>query len=873
MNRGRLRVYLGAAPGVGKTFAMLEEGQRRAERGTDVVIGYVENHGRRKTSRAAEGLEVVPRRDIDYKGTRQEEMDLDSVLARRPAVVLVDELAHTNVPGSRHEKRWQDVQALREAGIEVITTVNIQHLESLNDVTESITGVRQRETVPDQVVRSADQIELVDMSPQALRRRMAHGNIYAADKVDAALTQYFREGNLTALRELALLWLADRVDEGLERYRDQHQIDATWATRERIVVPVSGGPESYTLMRRAARIASRVAGGEWRALYVARTDGLTGVTPATLASLREKAEQLGGTFHTVVSDHTVEGILDFARAENATQLVVGASRRGRVSALLRPGVSERVVAEAGDIDIHLVTHDYARHTTSRFGAPDRLSRRRRVVGYLMGILGPPAVTLLMWWTSHWHALPTESMVLMVVVVATALVGGLRPAVIAALGSGLLLNWFFTPPLYTLTIAEPRNAIAILLFVLVGAAVATVVDNAARRTAQATKARAEADALTALSHSLLNASDDSSGLLASACELFNASGAAILHHDGAGAVTTVTSSGIPPTSLDAADTTVAIDESTSLALAGATPAASQQGLLHAYAAYAKVMGERSAARTANLERLRLTEVDRTRTALLAAVSHDLRSPLSAIKASVDSLCSPHMTWSAEDRHELLAIIKESTDRLIALVNNLLDMSRIHTDSIRAAVTEVPLARAVYNSLAPLEGAHRVQVSIDDQFVVLADPGLLDRALANVCDNALKYTPLEATITIDAAPISSSRVALRIADTGPGVSDRDHDQLFAPFQRLGDIPGRDGVGLGLAVARGFLEAIGGTITTEDTPGGGLTFVLELRLSPEGPQVIVDPNDDPGPGKPPPPAINQNPSPDSSELRSGHGAEGSR
>lgn len=767
MNKGRLRVYLGASPGVGKTFAMLEEGQRRAERGTDVVIGYVENHGRPKTSRAAEGLEVVARRNIDYKGTRQEEMDLDAVLARRPAVVLVDELAHTNVPGSRHEKRWQDVQALREAGIEVITTVNIQHLESLNDVTESITGVRQRETVPDQVVRSADQIELVDMSPQALRRRMAHGNIYAADKVDAALTQYFREGNLTALRELALLWLADRVDEGLERYRDQHQIDATWATRERIVVPVSGGPESHTLMRRAVRIASRVAGGEWRALYVARTDGLTGVDPATLASLREKAEQLGGTFHTVVSDHTVEGILDFARAENATQLVVGASRRGRVSALLRPGVSERVVAEAGDIDIHLVTHDYARHTTSRFGAPDRLSRRRRVVGYLVGILGPPAVTLLMWWTSDWHALPTESMVLMVVVVATALVGGLRPAVIAALGSGLLLNWFFTPPLYTLTIAEPRNVIAIVLFVLVGVAVASVVDNAARRTAQATKARAEADALTALSHSLLNASDDSSGLLASACELFNARGAAILHHDDDGAFTTVTSSGIPPTSLDAADTTVAIDESTTLALAGATPAASQQGLLHAYAAYAKVMGERSAARAANLERLRLTEVDRTRTALLAAVSHDLRSPLSAIKASVDSLCSVDMTWSAQDRDELLAIIKESTDRLIALVNNLLDMSRIHTDSIRAAVAEVPLARAVHNSLVPLEGAHRVQVSIDDQFVVLADPGLLDRALANVCDNALKYTPQEATITIDAAPISSSRVALRIADTGPGV----------------------------------------------------------------------------------------------------------
>ena len=253
MGRGKLRIYLGAAPGVGKTFKMLEEGQRRRQRGTDVVIGYVETHDRPRTAALVEGLEVVSRAKISYRGSVFEEMDLDAVLARRPAVVLVDELAHTNVPGSHNPKRWQDVEAILSAGIEVITTVNVQHFESLNDVTEAITGVRQRETVPDEVVRAADQIELVDMTPQALRRRMAHGNIYKPEKVDAALSNYFREGNLTALRELALLWVADRVDEGLERYRADHDIESTWATRERIVVPVSGGPESVTLMRRAAR--------------------------------------------------------------------------------------------------------------------------------------------------------------------------------------------------------------------------------------------------------------------------------------------------------------------------------------------------------------------------------------------------------------------------------------------------------------------------------------------------------------------------------------------------------------------------------------------------------------------------------------------
>ena len=265
--RGRLRVYLGAAPGVGKTYAMLNEGHRRSERGTDVVIGLVETHGRAKTEEAIDGLEVVPRRSVTYRGLVATELDVAAVLARKPDVALVDELAHTNVtdpsePGA-HTKRWQDVQTLLDAGIDVITTVNVQHLDSLNDVVESITGVRQSETVPDAVVRAAEAVELVDMSPQSLRRRMAHGNIYAADKVDTALSRYFREGNLAALRELALLWLADRVDEGMERYRDAHGIQATWATRERVDVALSGAPESPVLMRRSARIASRSAGGAW----------------------------------------------------------------------------------------------------------------------------------------------------------------------------------------------------------------------------------------------------------------------------------------------------------------------------------------------------------------------------------------------------------------------------------------------------------------------------------------------------------------------------------------------------------------------------------------------------------------------------------
>ena len=321
--RGRLRIYLGSAAGVGKTYAMLSEGHRRAERGADVVVGFAEAHGRPQTSALLDGLEVVPRATLEYRGATFEEMDLDAVLARRPEIALVDEFAHTNVPGSRNEKRWQDVEELLDAGIDVISAVNIQHLESLNDVVEKITGVPQRETVPDAIVRAADQVEMVDMTPEALRRRMAHGNIYPPEKIDAALTNYFRSGNLAALRELALLWLADKVDEGLQRYRVEHKIQGAWEARERVVVALTGGPEGKTLIRRAARIAARSAGGDLLAVHVTKSDGLTGADPAALAAQRRLAESVGGTYHQVVGDDISEALLTFARAENATQLVLG----------------------------------------------------------------------------------------------------------------------------------------------------------------------------------------------------------------------------------------------------------------------------------------------------------------------------------------------------------------------------------------------------------------------------------------------------------------------------------------------------------------------------------------------------------------------
>src|ERR1700719_1845418 len=394
--RGHLRIYLGSAAGVGKTYAMLNEGHRRAERGADVVVGFAEAHARPHTIALLDGLEIIPRKKLEYRGGTFEEMDVDAVLARHPEIALVDEFAHTNVPGSRNEKRWQDVEELLDAGIDVISAVNIQHLESLNDVVEKITGVPQRETVPDAIVRAADQVELVDMTPEALRRRMADGNIYPPEKIDAALPNYFRSGNLSALRELALLWLADKVDEGLQRYRIEHKITGAWEARERVVVALTGGPEGKTLIRREARIAARSSGGALLAVHATKSDGLTGADPAALASQRRLVESVGGTYHQVVGDDIPDALLTFARAENATQLVLGASRRSWLTAMLTgPGIGSRTIRGSGDIDVHIVTHAEMGRGRGLPRARGAITPRRQITGYVLVAALAPVLTLLL----------------------------------------------------------------------------------------------------------------------------------------------------------------------------------------------------------------------------------------------------------------------------------------------------------------------------------------------------------------------------------------------------------------------------------------------------------------------------------------------
>ncbi|AOP49365.1 sensor histidine kinase KdpD [Streptomyces lydicus] len=835
MARGKLRIYLGAAPGVGKTYAMLSEAHRRVERGTDVVVAFVEHHGRPRTEVMLHGLEQIQRRELDYRGTRFTEMDVDAVLARKPAVALVDELAHTNVPGSRHEKRWQDIEVLLEAGIHVISTVNIQHLESLGDVVESITGVRQRETVPDEVVRRAEQIELVDMSPQAIRRRMAHGNIYQSDKVDAALSNYFRPGNLTALRELALLWVADRVDEYLQEYRAEHSIRSTWQARERIVVGLTGGPEGRTLIRRAARMAAKGSGSEVLAVYIARSDGLTSASPKELAVQRTLVEDLGGTFHHVIGDDIPSALLEFARGVNATQIVLGSSRRKTWQYVFGPGVGATVARDSGpDLDVHIVTHE---EVAKGRGLPvtrgARLGRARIIAGWLVGVAGPALLSLLLTGIENGPGLANDVLLFLFLTVVAALLGGQLPALASAAVGSLLLNFYFTPPTHTLTVSDPKNIVAIVIFFAVAVSVASVVDLAARRTHQAARLRAESEILSFLAGSVLRGETTLAALLERVRETFGMDTVALLERSSdvdpwtcAGRVGGLNEAR-PLLRPEDADVDMPVGDHMALALTGRVLPAEDRRVLAAFAAQAAVVLDRQRL-VGEAERAReLAEGNRIRTALLAAVSHDLRTPLASIKASVTSLRSDDVAWSPEDEAELLAGIEAGADRLDHLVGNLLDMSRLQTGTVTPLIREIDLDEVVPMALGGVP-EDSVTLDIPEELPMVAvDPGLLERSVANLVENAVKYSP-DGEAVLVAASALGDRVELRIADRGPGVPDSAKDRIFEPFQRYGDVPRGAGVGLGLAVARGFAEAMGGTLAAEDTPGGGMTMVLTLRAA---------------------------------------------
>ncbi|MFD3943894.1 DUF4118 domain-containing protein [Streptomyces sp. NPDC058579] len=847
MPRGRLRIHLGAAPGVGKTYAMLEEAQRLRSLGTDVVVGFVEPHGRRPTAALAEGLETVPRRTMTHRGAVFTEMDLDAVLARHPQVALVDELAHTNVPGTRHAKRWQDVEELLDAGIDVVTTLNVQHLESLGDVVRQITGVPQRETLPDEVARRADQIELVDLDPELLRRRMLHGEIYPADRVEAALTHYFRLGNLTALRELALLWLADRVEEGLQRYRAEHGITDPWETRERIMVALTGGPEGETLIRRAARVTARTPGSELLALHVVPSDGLVHADPAALTAQRALVESLGGSYHQTTGDDLPETLIQFAEAENVTQIVLGASRRGRLSTFLYGSVGHRTIRRSGPIDVLVVTHEEAAGSSPRLRLPHPPHaigpgwRRRFWAAMLLAAVALPALTLLLAAMRDDVDLAFVLLLYLLGIVVIALVGGLVPALIAALAAGLLADYYFSEPLHSLHVERTSDVLALVVFVVTAVVVGMASGMAARRTYEAVRARSEARALSRLAAALMGG-EALPALLEQVREDFGLDAVSLLEEDTGHPAEprwhVVADAGEdPPRRPYDADVECPAGEGLTLAARGRSLSSDDRLLLGACAAQlvlAYVHGRLAAAAAETGHR---AEAEHTRASLLLAASRDLRAPLRTAEEALHRLS----THPEEERS--LATARSSVRRAAQLVRDLDVLSRLHAESLDMYPRPVDLDEIlteVLDTLGP--GSRRIQFSLPEQLPdVIADAAVLTRVLAALAAEALRHAPPDrpARLTAETEPgPGPGRLAIRVSDgttdgTSDGTSDGTPDRAAESAEHAGPPakagrPKTDSVILRLS--RGLAEAMGGTL---EPAANGSAFAMVLTLPTAAPR----------------------------------------
>ena len=830
MPRGKLRIYLGAAPGVGKTFAMLNEGRRRRERGEDVVCGFVETHGRRRTAEQIGELEVVPRKRLPYRDRVFEEMDLDGILTRRPEVALVDEMAHTNVSGSRNEKRWRDVEELLDAGINVISTLNIQHLESLNDVIAQITGVTQQETIPDAVVRKADQLQLVDVAPETVRARLARGDIYPTERIDTALGNYFRAGNLGGLRELALLWIADQVEEGLKEYRERHDISEPWETRERVIVALSGSERGERLVRRAARMAQRF-GSEFVAVHVRPQDGLAGPALDRLKAQHELASSLGGGYREVVGADTGQALVDAARSLNATQIILGATRRNRLNELLHGSVINSVIRLSGaSIDVHVISNEDEDEGDQEVEdepvgrrRPSSLPSRRIALGFLLAVVGLPLLTVVLKALGSHATLPSILLLYLLLVVLVSALGGLWPALTAAVAGDVLANWYFTPPLHNFTISAPQNLLALCVFLVVAVFFSGYVALAARRAVAGEQAQTEADLFLTLSGQ--TSVDVLLDRLQRALQL---DGVALLGNRGGSWGAVAASGEQPPRDPESAAQTIDLDQGRLLAISGRAIAAEEERILEAFVREISSSLAREELEAEAQTAGALAAGNELRAAILSAVSHDLRTPLSAIKASVTSLLQEDVEWTGAAREEFLRTINEETDRLNALVGNLLDMSRLQAGALTVSAGPIGLEEVVPAALHSLGGrASRVQTEVPETLPrVLADPGLLERALANLLDNALRHCPEDTEVRVVADPTGDEYVDLRIVDHGPGVPESERERIFVPFQQLGDVSGANGVGLGLAVARGFIEAMEGSIEGKETPGGGLTMIVRLR-----------------------------------------------
>jgi two-component system sensor histidine kinase KdpD len=875
---GKLRIFVGAAPGVGKTYEMLQQAHARLKNGYDVVAGIVETHGRKETEALLQGIAVVPRRVIDYKGQTLQEMDLDAIIARRPQIALVDELAHTNVEGSRHPKRYLDVEELLNQGIDVYTTVNIQHIDSLNDVVAQITHVRVRETVPDAVFDRADAVELVDLTPADLIQRLKEGKVYVPKQAERALDHFFSPANLTALRELALRRTAERVDEQLLNEMQAHAIQGPWAAGERILVCVSEDPRAAGLARYAKRLADRLH-GPWMALYVEgrRSLQLTEEERDRVADTLRLVETLGGEAVTIPASarSIADDVIGYAHAHNVTQIIIGKSTRSRWFEILHGSVVHDLVRSSGNISVHVIAGDQLpggalpKKSVDTSDGREIFNPRPYVVALLAVAIALGCGELV----NYWIGVENVDLVFLTAIVAVAVRFGLLPSLFASVVSALAYNFFFLPPIYTLTIADPHNIAAFALFTIVAVIVSNVAARSRMQTVAAQARVRAVDTLYTFSRKLAGAGTLDDVLWATAYQtalMLKVRVVLLLPSNGSIAV----KAGYPPEdTLDAADLAAAKwtwenDRAAgrgSDTLPGAkrlflpmhtgrgaigvigidsdkpgpllTP--DQRRLLDALMDQGALAIERVRL-VEDMDRVeRTAETERLRAALLTSISHDLRTPLASVIGSAGTLRDLADKLSDSEKTELLATIIEESERLNRFIANLLDMTKLESGAVTPKLAPHDLSDVVGSTLrraAKILRHHSVLLDLAvDAPMVSIDAVLLEQVLFNLLDNAAKYAAAGTTILIRTWRDLRS-VSLQIIDEGEGIPQAELDHIFDKFYRVQKTDQvRPGTGLGLAISRGFIEAMHGTIEAanrHDRQGAVFTITLPI---PQGQQRL--------------------------------------
>ncbi|HTL60117.1 MAG TPA: sensor histidine kinase KdpD [Nitrospira sp.] len=870
--QGKLKIFFGANPGVGKTYAMLQAAHEQRRDGVDVVIGVVETHGRAETEALLPGLEVLPRRIVEYRGTELKEFDLDAALARRPTVILIDELAHTNAPGLRHAKRWQDVQELLKAGITVYTTVNVQHLESLNDVVAQITGVRVRETVPDSVIERADDVELIDLPPDDLLQRLKDGKVYVPEQIQHAIQHFFTKGNLIALRELALRRTAERVDQQMEVYRRDHAVVRTWPAAETIMVCVNMKPRGPRLIRAARQMAANLH-AKWIAVYVQIPRHLRSPQAERdrLVQTLRLAEQLGAETVTLTGERVAQELLDYARNRNATKIIVGKPVRSLWKEWLFGSVVSELVHQSGDIDIYVITGEVGEGQPLIRRSLKRTSNRRE---YLYALIVVGLATAIAWEMFPYFAQANLIMMYLMAVIVIAVRFGRGPSVLASVVTVAAFDFFFVPPYFSFAVSDIQYLLTFAIMLIV----ALVISNlAVRIREQAELARyreRRTSVLYAMSKDL--ATHRGTAMLAQVAvkhlrDVFDGQVAMFLA-DAEKRVRLQRSEQLffefDPKESGVAQWVFDHNERAGLGtdtLPGASalylPLVGAGGPIGVLAVRPKDAGllldpeqlhllESLVNQVAlSIERTRLSdeaqqahvrvETERMRNAILSSVSHDLRTPLATITGAASSLLDERSALDAHDRLELSRAIYREADRLDRLLKNLLDMMRIEAGAVQLKKDWHPLDEIVGAALSRLEERlrnHRVKTTFpQDLPMVQIDGVLLEQVMMNLLENAAKYAPTGSVVELSASA-GDREVVVEVADRGQGIPPGEEARIFDKFYRAKPAV-EGGVGLGLTICRGIIEAHGGRIWAENRTGGGAVFRFAIPLSEDPPPIATD------------------------------------